>query len=97
MIESMVNTSHQSSTDRNSFGRNCAVTKHSTQATHSLEHPGKVTPHPTHTSTMSFLAPGHIRVDLDGPTLWSLPVEDWTGSSDKGSCFLGPIVIFHTS
>ncbi|KAM1909338.1 hypothetical protein ACFX13_038107 [Malus domestica] len=97
MIESMGNASRQSSTDRNSFGRSCAVTKHSTRATRSLEHPGKVTPHPTHTSTMSFLTPGRIRVDLDGPVLWSLPVKDWTGSSSKGSYFLDPIVTFHTS
>ncbi|KAM2009618.1 hypothetical protein FF1_004122 [Malus domestica] len=76
MTESVVNISRQSSADRNRFSRSCAVTKHSTRATRSLEHSGKITPHPTHTSTMSFLAPGRIRVDLDGPVLWYLPVKD---------------------
>ncbi|KAM1401298.1 hypothetical protein COP1_028334 [Malus domestica] len=44
MIESVVNTSRQSSADRNSFGCSCAVTKLSTRATRSLEHLRKSSP-----------------------------------------------------
>ncbi|KAM1441512.1 hypothetical protein ACFXTO_009615 [Malus domestica] len=81
MIESVINTCRQGSTYRYCFGHISALTEHSTRATRSLEHPCKISPHSAHSCTVSFLAPGRIRVDLDGPVFRSLPVRDIPDSS----------------
>ncbi|KAM1168355.1 hypothetical protein ACFX2I_030181 [Malus domestica] len=84
MIKSVGNTSLQSITDRDSFGRRCAKAANSTQSSRSMEHPSKVAPHPTHTSTESSLAPSRVRVDLNSPVPGPLPVKARTGSGREG-------------
>ncbi|KAM0976272.1 hypothetical protein FF1_019262 [Malus domestica] len=96
MIESMGNTSLQRIKDRDCFGRRCAKATHSTHSTRSLEHPSKITPHPAHTSTEGYLAPGRVRVDLDGPVPRSLPVKARTGSSREGGDIHVPRIISQT-